>query len=383
MIRDTIPIFGCLLKWKMENSTSAETTNPPPQTPISFDERKEHYEALITLFKYAIGSLTLVISVAGVFIGYTVYSDGREMRAAMREQQAALQEHLNELNSKELDMQKTLLDLIKTTREDVALTGQKAINQINTIKEESSSIARAEARRRIEQVFEENKIEDFIVEVAKEKIEPRIKKAVNDEFFASKEAKLEKVLRDLSTNDESKRELAYIFFQGSDPSEWSEQQLQRIVSTLLNIDSNNSQKHGISIYLGLAKSPIIEDYFKTELAKNPQSETGFIAFNYLIKNVNEDLPAFFLESFKKTKQDMRPNFYHRLIEGALNSRKNTLAVSILNNKELVEMLFQDLKELEKLKSNSIESCRQSILGLIQFYNFQGDYKSTYFFAEDK
>jgi hypothetical protein len=116
----------------MENEVTPEPSNSVPNINRPFDERKEHYEALITLFKYAIGSLTLVITVAGAFIGFTVYSDGKEMRSAMREQQLAIQQNIIDLNNKELEMQKTLLDLIKTTREDVSLTGQRAINQINT-----------------------------------------------------------------------------------------------------------------------------------------------------------------------------------------------------------------------------------------------------------
>ena len=43
---------------------------------------------------------------------------------------------LADLRRKELEMQQTLLELIKTAREDVSLTGQRAITQINTIRDD-------------------------------------------------------------------------------------------------------------------------------------------------------------------------------------------------------------------------------------------------------
>jgi hypothetical protein len=225
-------------------------------------------------------------------------------------------------------------------------------------------------------------MEDFIVQVAKEKLEPEVKRVVSENNIALNDAKLMKVLRDLSSEDESKRELADLFFQNSDPSDWTDEQLKSIVNTLTIIDGNDPHKFNISIYLGLARSPIIENYFRVELTKNPQSETSFLAFNYLFKNLGAELPPYFIESFKRTTSDMRPNFYHRLIEGALNTHNSTLTNSILNQKELVDLLFQDLNELKKTKVNSIESSRQSIEDLIQFYNFKGEYKSTYFFARN-
>jgi hypothetical protein len=364
----------------MENPVESEnSTSSKPNLP--FDERKEHYEALLTLFKYAIGSLTLVISVAGFFIGFTVYSDGKEMRAAMREQQLSLQQNINELNSKELEMQQTLLDLIKTTREDVSLTGQRAISQINVIREESSTVARTEAKKRIEQVFEENKIEDFIVQVTKERLEPEVRRVVSENITALNDAKLRKVLRDISSDDESKRELADLFFQNSDPSDWTEEQLERIVNTLAIIDGNNPHKFNASIYLALAKSPVIENYFREEFIKDPQSETSFLAMRYLTKNADVGLLTLFLELFKKTSSDLRPNFYHRLIDGSLDGRNNNLTISLLNHKEIVDMLFQELKELEERKPNSIESFKQRILSLIRVNNFSGEISTTYFFGK--
>jgi len=254
----------------METTNPTETGNPTQSNTQSFDERKEHYEALITLFKYAIGSLTLVITVAGFFIGFTVYSDGREMRAAMREQQTALQQNLMDLNKKELEMQKTLLDLIKTTREDVSTTGQRAINQINSIREESSSIARAEAKKRIEQVFEENKIEDFIVEITKKELEPQVRQIVDSKIGETSQAKLEKALRGLVSGDETKQSQSLLYFQNSDPSDWTDEQLKMIVNVMKNVDDNNFIKSEICIYLGLTKSKILDDYFQTELLKNSQ-----------------------------------------------------------------------------------------------------------------
>ena len=366
----------------MENTTPEKPVDPVPPVVISFDERKEHYEALITLFKYAIGSLTLVITVAGSFIGFTVYSDGKEMRATMREQQQALQKNTTDFNNKQLEMHKSLIDLIKSTREDVSLTSQRAIDQINSIREESSSIARIEAKKRIEQVFEENKIEDFIVQVAKDELEPQVKKIVDDKIVNANEEKLENALKDLTSPDISRHELAYLYFQKPDPSDWSEEQLVKIVDVLQGIDDNDEYKASICIYLGLTKSSIIENYFKAELIENPRSQMGIFSLSYLIRNNGPQLPSYFLDSYKKCQRDMRPNFYHRLLEGALSSRNNALTLSILNHKELVDLLFQDLNELKKLNTNSVESMKQGINGLIQGFNFQESYKSTYFFVKE-
>jgi len=93
------------------------------------------------------------------------------------------------------------------------------------------------------------------------------------------------------------------------------------------------------------------------------------------------LPEYFLEAYKKCSIEGRPNFYNRLIHGSFSSKNTALAFWILNNKDLVDLLFLNLIELEKAGKNSVKSMRHGIEGSIKYFNLQENFKTTYFFTK--
>lgn len=347
-----------------------------------FDDRKQHYESLISLFKYVISLLIGLITLIGFFVGFTTYQNGNEMRMEMKEQQKELQRNLNDVNAEKSKMREILFELIKTTREEVSTTRENAIDQINSIRDESTIVARNEARKQIEEVFQKNRMEDFIAQVAKERIEPQVNKIVDSKFAGINESKFAKALKDLLSDNETSNELALLYFQNADPADWSEEQLRNAVEVLKKMRESTYYKGEICIYLGLTKSPLVESYFASELKENPQGTVGKFAFYHFLKGESSKVLDLYLMGYQKYQVDLRLNFFYRAIEGSIASRNGQLALSFLNYKELVDLVFKDSEQINRQTENPIQATRQSIEHLLKDLNsFDGQYRSSYFFSK--
>jgi hypothetical protein len=370
----------------MENQggTPEAKSNPEEKViqQLPFDDRKGHYESLITLFKYAIGSLTLLIALVGSIIGYTTYSDGKEMRASIREQQRDLRQSMDAITQKEQEMQKLLLELVKTTREEVAATGDRAISQIKAVRDESTSIARVEARKRIEQVFEENKIEDFIVQVAKESLEPEVQQIVEKKIVEISQKRFEKAMADLQSNNPQRIELAYFYISNADPLEWKEEQVMRIIEVLRKLSDKSHFKTDICLYLALTRSPLVDEFLTQELTNKPNETIGNYAAHYLIRNKGPEIFNAYWEAYKKIPIANRDDFFTGMIIGSSENSNPGFLEMCLNYKVLIDSLFHEIESHEIRDRQSVEQFRLDVDGILRAVEKSpDDYHDTYFYTK--
>lgn len=346
---------------------------------VEFNDHKSHYDSLVKLFKYSLGMFLFFVSGVGGIIGWITYSDGKELKAEMEKRNTDFQTNIKEMNNKSLEIHKDMLNLIRTTREDISLTRQQAIDQINVIREESIIIAKGEARKRIDQVFEENNVEDFIVSVTKQKLEPKIEATVEDKIRLIDEIKFERAISNMISGDEIQQELALLYFQRADPLEWSTNQLQLIIDQIRKIEEGNILKFEVCIYLGLTNSSLVNDFFRKELSSNPTGDVGEFAFSYLLKNGDNESLANYYEAYLKIPIEKRLNFFTNMIR---SSREKTILMECLNYQELISQVKVDYEILAESKPSSSDSFKNVIERELKARSITPiEFESTYFHSK--
>ena len=171
-------------------------------------EEEKHYRSLIDLFKYCVTFAGILFTAIAFWVSYVTYKDGQEMRTDRKEARKEILDNLKEmkdeirserermdqkanqsreelaarekeLSDKQTELENSIANLINRSTQEISATKGDALRQIAGVKNEATTIARTEAKNRINEVFQTQNLEGFIETVAKDKLEPKIQNLIN------------------------------------------------------------------------------------------------------------------------------------------------------------------------------------------------------------
>ena len=179
-----------------ENSTKKQN-NPTPEpiialsseAPLVFKDEKEHYKSLISLFKFSLGIVGAVASIIAVIS----YKDRGEIRAQMKET-------IDDMKARMLDAEKDMERKFSNIHSETMLLNSRTQSEILSIKSDAKneissiqSLAMVEARKAINQVFSEKKFDQFVEQVAKDRMEPQIISLVDNRIDLDRKKEMKKI----------------------------------------------------------------------------------------------------------------------------------------------------------------------------------------------
>ena len=319
---------------------------------------KLHYESLISLFKYAVTVLISLIGMVGLIIGYLTYSNGQEMRESMDAERKSFNDNINEmktdLKEKEREMQarekvlqEKIEENIKESRELVISTGNQAIYQIGVIKDEATQIAKIEAQNKINKVFDDKNFDEFVSQIAKNRIEPQINSMVDIKIEKFNVDDINLILDLIESKDDEKVSAATNYLTSKPNRKLNNAQVERILLILSDNSINVDSRMEIANVLQEYKSPQIINFFKSQLLPG-KSLIYDSALHYLLRsNIPQDFKLYseFIEKLPD-KNTILSNFVYY----ARTDKQELL--SILNSTEIVNVLIRsstkaELKEYER------------------------------------
>lgn len=290
-----------------------------------FNEEKEHYKSLISLFKY---SLTIIVGVISS-IGYLTYSSVKEARDDLKEQ---FNEMKSEIKSKESKM-----------NDEIASAKKQAFDKVDNIRDTASYLAKIEARNRINQVFNDNHFDQYVSNIAKERMEPQIKTLVDENIKNAKLKELNLSIEKLNSDDLYEITLASNYFHSNISNSLKEDEINRLIMIYRSTKSISAKNVILDIF-AFQNSKNIENFFKKEsLRDDPNEILGNRGVLYLLKpNVEPDMD-FFLNLIKISKS--KRNEYMNLLYYSKDLNPNIMS-QFLNSKKLIDYVFQFTKKEE-------------------------------------
>lgn len=302
-----------------------------------------------------------------------IYSNSQEMRTAMREDRKELEGNLREmkaeLNSREQALQLQIERILDLTTKKVDATKEEALNEVSRMKD----VAKKEARDKIDEVFDDRNFDDFVENVAKERMEPRIKDIVDEKMIVlerRKQAQLNSALDDIQSEENFRVTRGLTFLQANSDIEIDEKQISLLIRA---IKRNRIEPNSLISLLGLLlymKSDAITDFFREDLLDNNRiiTDISYYAIMYFSRtDMRQDL------SFYKDVINYTEHPFNVFVEttGTLGNRE--LLLEILNSKDIVDRTFPSYSYLIDLRKRTTDKLTQHIKDL--------DYTNTYFFTK--
>jgi len=343
----------------------------------SFNDEREHYKSLISLFKYSVTIITTVITLIGGALAWITYSNGQEMREAMQQEKENLKSEVAEMKAEVGEERERLQNLEKEMFSNVYYVRNQTDQQISVIRDEASVMAKTEARNRIDQVFKDNNFEGFVEDVARDRMEPQIKDLVdkNMQAFLDKvqKEKIDNAIAQITEGDMQDitiglQSLQLTIFQGVF---LSDDQIIRVLSFAERDDVVKELRWSICPVLAYQKvNPLIDEFFILGL-----SET----------NINSTLRTYAMMYFLRT--NIGVTTYQKIIERAANKIEmfqivvanvsqadKPLAIEILNSKKIVDIACEGVKKDEQI------NLRQNIFNNLVSNGVDSfEVKKTFFF----
>ncbi|GGH59690.1 uncharacterized Zn finger protein (UPF0148 family) [Filimonas zeae] len=364
---------------------SAPSANTPavPQSQHNagdgFNDQKQHYESLISLFKYCVTIIGLLITVFGGVVSYVVQTNGEDFKKELKEQRERQENSLNKMKD-ELEKEKDKLekksgDLVANieflkirTEAKVDQTRSEALNELSNVKD----IAAAEAKNRIEDVFVERNLDGYIVKVAKERYDEKVAKIVNEQFAAKRKelfSKLEHAVDDMNSEDKiiGRDAVATLTFNRS---ELNDDLLDKIGKQVLSGKVSDEMKPSVVGILASFKNEIVHEFFKSylySLKENLRKEP--VAYPMAIRYLLDRHEANDIPFFERLVVDSKDNWlYTELLTEELQ-RKSGFLLFFLNSRKMVD--HYHLVNTSDVIVQTKESFKRFLL--------EEKYHSTYFF----
>ncbi|MBK0370716.1 YtxH domain-containing protein [Flavobacterium agrisoli] len=311
------------------------------------------YESLTSYFKYLVSITIGAITILGAFAGYLFYSNGQEMREDLRLQKAELKENVEEMKTtlaeqkKNFEVQKTdikeqLILLSQRVNSEINETSSAAIKEVSNIKVVASSLAESEAKKKINEVFDNKNFDQFVEKIAKDRMEPQINNLVDKKIAINETIQINNSLINLSSNDKVKSINASNYLQSNSQIKLSNSQISKIVSDMDKVDL--STRNNMIFAIILRKSQASTEFFTRELgnsATNTLNETycfQYFLYNDIDYNIFSD--AMYKAMLKKTEGY---NTYYSSILISKDQNKR-FALNLLNDKKLVDLYLKLLPE---------------------------------------
>lgn len=336
-------------------------------------EEQLHYNSLINLFKYTVAILGVLGTVFGLAIGFLTYSDGKEMRDELRLQRKEMKEDVlamkTELKDTKELLNKQVDDFILEARGSVDQSKADALNEISVVKESSTAIARHEAQKSINNVFDAKNIDEFIVNVAKERMEPQIQALVNKSIAVEKAKQKKGIINDLTSKDPASMTRGLANLKVYPDLQFSESETKAIFESVYGASDNLLKWQLVELFLH-RPSAIVSKFYLQEL-ESPY-DLSFEQYEYFFINRSEQ---HHLTSILLNKLNVSGNpsaKYAELVRWASLSKTEAVLL-LLNNKEIVKYIYTQsskaqIKEAsDKIKAVLAELVDKSTLSKTYFF----------------
>lgn len=319
------------------------------------NDSKQHYESLISLFKFSLG----LFSFFGVAIGYLVYSDGKEMRQELKERKIELNKNVEDMKSdlkeKEKLMRQDLINLSSKIDNQVHSTKQDAIAEIASVKTSATNEARSEARNKINEVFSNKNFDDFVTKIAKERMEPQIINLVDKRLTQNEKELIDEAINNIGSLDKSKSILSISYLQTNPRIKLNDNQIQKIINSIEFADDN--YKPSIIGLLLFKKSELTTEFFKKELESvnnlNQNFAIQYFAFNKIDYNTFEEI------IYKIIIKNPESGLYINSIEICRPINKS-YTLKLLNSIILIDLLKKhSIEEVKYLKEDTYRKLKNS------------------------
>ncbi|MEN2413383.1 hypothetical protein [Flavobacterium mesophilum] len=311
------------------------------------NDSKQHYESLISLFKFSLG----LFSFFGVAIGYLVYSDGKEMRQELKDRKKELEASVADMKSdlvqKEKIMREDWIKLSSQIDNQVKSAKQDAISEIASVKISSTNEARLEARNKINEVFSNKNFDDFVAKIAKERMEPQIVNLVDKRLSQNEKEIINEAVNDIESLDKSKFILAINYLLTSRQIKLTNNQIQKIINATKSIEDD--YKASVKAILLFQKSELSTEFFKEELASqnnaNENLAIQYFSFNKIDYDTFEEI------IYNVMKENQKSAIYLNSIETSRTLNKD-YTLKLLNSKILINLYKNHpAEEVQSSKEN--------------------------------
>jgi flagellar basal body-associated protein FliL len=196
-----------------------------------FNDSKAHYDSLISLFKYVISIIILVITLVGGVIGYLTFTNSQDMREEFRarrnEAKDEIKEIKDEIRNEKVAMQKERESLTLEMRLSINKARKETLEEIDLIKNHASLIAEAEARQKINEVFDKQNLNGFIEELAEQRIKPKIDNLIDRRIVQIKNDEIDKAIEYLRDSKVHNFNIGYLYLQTNSQLELTEYQIKK------------------------------------------------------------------------------------------------------------------------------------------------------------
>jgi len=309
----------------------------PRQTQYTgrFSNEKAHYESLISLLKY---SITIVVGLLSI-IGYMTYSSGKEMRDSVEAENIKLK---SEIESMKADI-----------KEDVKDSKERAVRQIDNIKNEATSIARDEARKKIDDVFDKRNLDEFVTDVAEKRIEPQIKAMVDTALSKVKNFNQQRIDSEISEIESDNFILqlnGLKYFELHTQVEFSEDQAARLIAVINKKEVNEVIKTKIAMVLKNKEGNTIKSFFESTMLKGLSNQLNYFAVEYCLMHELKSNIDLFKRAIGNSAS--KSPYYTDVVLTA--DRVNPmLLLTLLNDKEIIEYIIinSSQSEVANMKNN--------------------------------
>jgi len=340
------------------------------------DESKAHYESLISLFKYVIGIITGLFTLIGLAIGYITYSDGKEMREDAKAKREEMIKEVNEVKQELRDkikrVDEELITLSMRANKEIDQTRIDAIRQVSDIRNSASAMAQSEARRKIDQVFEDKNLDTFIVKVAKDRIEPRIKGLVDQTFAENENRQMQIAVNKMLGFDRAKINEGINYLQLNIETRLTGFQQKEIIAALEETKRTKESRLQIAHAVYRRKSSLFEDFFRKAILDSESIFQPLAVTYYLTHDVNFNLLVDGVLVQMKTDSPVL-GIYYGLFDVLKDSNRPNV-IKLLNSEILVDHLYKVLQKSDYDKS------KIEIKNRLKNSFTEGELKNTYFFS---
>ncbi|WP_308132010.1 hypothetical protein [uncultured Flavobacterium sp.] len=325
------------------------------------NNEKEHYRSLIDLFKFALS----LLSVFGIIIGYIVYSDGKEMRQDQKERRIELEsnfkdmkqdlekqkaEHKNELLLQKSEMESDRERLTKRFEDEINWTKAQAIYEIANVKTTSKEIAQTEAKKKINEVFDNKNFDDYVAKIAEERMKPQINDLVDKKLTANINVLIEDAIQNLYSPDMNKFMEGIAYLQINRHIKLTELQIQKIIKATNNI--NKDYRPGVIAILLFKESQSSTNFFIKELQSENNMSQLFSLQYFAYNNIYAPLSDA-LYSIISKHSDLYGLYFNAIEASSGINQQHTM--SLLNSKQLVDLIYPNIpkEQLQYHKENTL------------------------------
>lgn len=327
------------------------------------------YDSLTSYFKYLVSITIGAITILGAFAGYFFYSNGQEMREEIRLQKAEVKENVEEMKrtladqkkdfeAQKVDIKEQLISLSQRINSQINETSSAAIKEVSNIKNVASSLAQSEAKKKINEVFDNKNFDQFVEKIAKDRMEPQINNLVDKKIALNETAQINNSLVNLSSSDKVKSINASNYLQSNSHIKLSDSQISKIILDMDKVDLPTRITMIFTIML--RKSQPSTEFFTTELgncATNTMNEDYCLRY-FLYNDIDYNIFSDAIYKAMSKKKDGY-NTYYSSIQLSKDQNKR-FALNLLNDRKLVDQYLKLLPESyrEGLTSNFLDDLSQ-------------------------